>query len=117
MFEWKWSLGNPYYKSPRKINNEKNRDIYDVDNKALNQSLGYDDDLMNITNSIFSRNQSLSSNRRESLDSKISDRDMIAQRGVNPYLQNNYVNDVVARDMFLKPLNTTQDIGTSISET
>jgi len=32
---------------------------------------------------------------------------MIAQRGVNPFLQTSYVNDVVARDMFLKPINTT----------
>ena len=107
MFEWKWSLGEPYYKSPRKIHNNNN-EMPDTDNQAINYSLNCDDDLMNITNSIFSRNQNISSNRREALDSKMSDRDMIAQRGVNPYLQNNYVNDVVARDMFLKPLNTTQ---------
>jgi hypothetical protein len=33
---------------------------------------------------------------------------MIAQRGVNPFLQSSYVNDIVTRDMFLKPINTTQ---------
>ena len=32
---------------------------------------------------------------------------MITQRGVNPFLQTSYVNDVVARDIFLKPVNTT----------
>ena len=107
MYSWKWSLGQTYFKSSRKITNNNNQNE-DIDSQAINYSLHCDDDLMNITNSIFSRNQCLSSNRREALDSKISDRDMIAQRGVNPYLQNNYVNDVVARDMFLKPLNTTQ---------
>ena len=80
---------------------------------AINQSLAdesffnQDSDLINITNSMFSRNQNPSGTRREDLDSKIADREMIAQRGVNPFLQTSYVNDVVARDMFLKPINTT----------
>ena len=39
----------------------------------------------------------------------MADREMISQRGVNPFLQTSYVNDVVARDMFLKPINTTVD--------
>jgi hypothetical protein len=58
---------------------------------------------------VFSRNQNQSGTRREDLDLKIADREMIAQRGVNPFLQTSYVNDVVARDMFLKPINTTFD--------
>ena len=44
---------------------------------------------------------------REDLDTKIADRQMIAQRGINPFLQTSYVNDVVAQNMFLKPINTT----------
>jgi hypothetical protein len=63
---------------------------------------------MDITNSMFSRNQNSSGTRREEIDTKMSDRKMIAQRGVNPFLQTSYVNDIVARDMFLKPINTTQ---------
>ena len=47
--------------------------------------------------------------KRETLDNKISDREMISQRGTNPFsMQTSYVNDVVTRDMFLKPINTTQ---------
>ena len=38
------------------------------------------------------------------------------QINVNPFLQNSYVNDVVTRDIFLKPINTTQGIH-KISET
>ena len=79
----------------------------------INQSLAddsffnQDSDLINITNSMFSRNQNANGTRREDLDTKIADRQMIAQRGINPFLQTSYVNDVVAQNMFLKPINTT----------
>lgn len=111
---WKWSKGEAYYKSARPIKNEvPNQDTcLDTQINAINQSLdddnffNQDNDLINITNSMFSRNQNQSGGRREDLDSKIADRQMIAQRGVNPYLQTNYVNDIVSCDKFLKPMNT-----------
>jgi hypothetical protein len=113
---WKWSTGEAYYKSARQEKDERQQDIgYDSQQNAINQSLAdesffnQDSDLINITNSVFSRNQNQSGTRREDLDLKIADREMIAQRGVNPFLQTSYVNDVVARDMFLKPINTTFD--------
>ena len=122
---WKWSIGEAYYKSARRQmhensnqnqnqNQNQSTEYYDSSNQAINISLNNnegvscDDDLINITNSMFSRNQNMASNRREDLDNKMSDRDKISQRGINPYLQNSYVNDVVTRDMFLKPINTTQ---------
>jgi hypothetical protein len=118
---WKWSTGEAYYKSARPEKNEQHQQQqqeeveigYDSQINAINQSLAddsffnQDSDLINITNSMFSRNQNASGTRREDLDTKIADREMIAQRGVNPFLQTSYVNDVVARDMFLKPINTT----------
>lgn len=111
---WKWSTGEAYYKSARPEKNETSVDIgYDTQQNAINQSLAddsffnQDSDIIDITNSMFSRNQNATGTRREDLDTKIADREMIAQRGVNPFLQTSYVNDVVARDMFLKPINTT----------
>jgi hypothetical protein len=113
---WKWSTGEAYYKSARPDKSDLKQEqmlSYDSQTNAINQSLAddsffnQDSDLINITNSMFSRNQNASGTRREDLDTKISDREMIAQRGVNPFLQTSYVNDVVARDMFLKPINTT----------
>ena len=111
---WKWSTGEAYYKSSRPEKNERQQEVgYDSQINAINQSLAddsffnQDSDLINITNSMFSRNQNTNGTRREDLDTKIADREMIAQRGVNPFLQTSYVNDVVARDMFLKPINTT----------
>lgn len=108
---WKWSDNSgPYYKSARQMPNKKQQ--YDTTSQnglefssqtnAINQSL---DD-----NSFF--NQDLNANgsisKREDIDNKMSDREMISQRGFNPFFQTNYVNDVVTRDMFLKPINTTQ---------
>ena len=110
---WKWSIGEPYYKSERTPLVSMQEQEYDSRTNAINQSLAddsffnQDSSLINITNTMFSRNQNANETRREDLDTKISDREMIAQRGINPFLQTSYVNDVVARDMFLKPVNTT----------
>jgi len=130
MKSWKWSTGEPYYKSARPEKKEHvNTDPsyeYDSQQNAINQSLAddsffnqdsflnqesllnQDSDLINITNSMFSRNQNSSGTRREDIDTKMADREMLAQRGINPFLQTSYVNDIVTRDMFLKPINTTQ---------
>ena len=112
--KWKWSTGEVYYKSERLKNNENVKDQeYDSQINAINQCLAdetffnQDSELINMTNSMFSRNQNINETRREDIDTKIADREMIAQRGINPFLQTSYVNDVVTRDMFLKPVNTT----------
>ena len=121
MKTWKWSTGDQYYKSARPEKQEQQSIVtvnvdYDTKQNAINQSLDdslFDStefDMLSITNSMFSRNKNPSGNRREELDNKISDRHMISQRGVNPFLQQtSYVNDIVTRDMFLKPINTSQE--------
>jgi hypothetical protein len=119
MKSWKWSTGEPYYKSarPEQTNTgstSNNNYEYDSQTNAINQSLAdesffnQDSDLIDITNTMFSRNQNTNGTRREDIDTKMADREMLAQRGVNPFLQTSYVNDIVMRDMFLKPINTTQ---------
>lgn len=116
--KWKWSVGEVYYKSERvQRNNDTGQPTlsqeYDSQLNAINQSLAdesffnQDTSLINITNKMFSINQNGNDTSREDIDTKIADREMIAQRGVNPFFQTSYVNDVVARDMFLKPVNTT----------
>ncbi len=93
---WKWSTGDEYSKSAR-----LKKDDTDVRN--------VDETMFLSTSSIFSRNQlsTTTTSKRECIDEKISDREMLAQRGVNPFLQTNYVNDIVTCDNFLKPINTT----------
>jgi hypothetical protein len=100
---WKWSNGETYYQSARinnttskKMDTNSNQVKYDSTVNAIEQSLAED------LNSNFE-------SKRESLDNKISDRELVSQRGTNPFaMQTSYVNDVVTRDMFLKPINTTQ---------
>ena len=133
MNEWRWSNGAPYLKSARKImelsthtnqndnanpndnanqndnaNANINNNINNNQYQAINQSLeGFDSDCF-VFDTKFSRNDTASVNRREDLDSKISGREHIFQRGTNPFLQGtDYVNDIGARDKFLKPQNTT----------
>ena len=113
MNSWKWSTGEAYYKSARPVKQyEKDASLaYDSKQNAINQSL--DDDIDNV----FSRNNGETENRREALDTKISDRQLLPQRGGNPFLQQtSYVNDIVTRDMFLKPVNTTQEKLKTIKE-
>ena len=119
MNTWKWSTGEAYYKSARPVKEPeqvKEHVKEQINSQVINKSLNddpfntNDSELISITNSMFSRNQNPTGTRREDLDTKIADRELISQRGVNPFLQNTtYVNDIVARDMFLKPLNTSQD--------
>lgn len=119
--EWRWSNGESYLKSARKIKELNNINIQEEQqeqqinndtnmdpNSAINQSLeGFDSFLFDTK---FSRNDNDLGNRREDLDHKISDREHIFQRGTNPFLQNvDYVKDIVTRDRFLKPQNTTFD--------
>jgi hypothetical protein len=98
---WKWTIGEPYYKSARreqKVGKEYKPEVseYDTQLNAINQSLS--DDL------------EPSNNVREELDNRAAGRELVQQRGANPFLtqQSSYVNDIVVRDMFLKPINTTQ---------
>jgi hypothetical protein len=122
---WKWSNGETYYQSARKpsikesaTNNNIN---YDTKMNAIEQSLAEDiptgfgfNDYNEVSDDLsygLNNNNNFSNieSKRESLDNKMSDRELISQRGTNPFsMQTSYVNDVVTRDMFLKPINTTQ---------
>lgn len=103
---WKWSVDEPYYRSAPKqkrnereqvIDSEAETNVYDSQQNAINQSLEFE------TNAISN------SNMREEIDDKMAGREMVLQRGANPFMQQtSYVNDIVVRDMFLKPINTTQ---------
>lgn len=123
---WKWSNGETYYQSARKYPVKETPTAslnYDTKVNAIEQSLAedmpssmgfneYNNEYMGINSSSsnnFSDLEIRPESKRESLDNKISDRELVSQRGTNPYsMQTSYVNDVVTRDMFLKPINTTQ---------
>ena len=108
LYFWKWTLGEPYYKSARQISESQTNEIQIVDTQlnAINQSLSND-----LIMDEFGTADFTSSNKREELDNRVSSRELVQQCGANPFLtsQSSYVNDIVTRDMFLKPINTSQD--------
>jgi hypothetical protein len=94
---WKWTLGEPYYKSAirERVETQVNNQEYDSQQNAISQSLDFN-------------NPNTNPNTREELDDKMSGREHVQQRGANPFMQQtSYVNDIVVRDMYLKPANTT----------
>jgi hypothetical protein len=71
---WKWANGTKYEKSKNTKNNvvKQNNMLFHVENK------------------------------REEIGSKLSERTMIAQIGLNPFLQNSYENDIANYDNYIK---------------
>ena len=100
--EWKWTKGEPYERSRRifkeTADKESEKFNKEIEKSAYSTSLNHDENTWDI------------SNKREDLDTKMADRDMVQQIGNNPFLsETNYVNDVSIRDQFLKPINTAGD--------
>jgi hypothetical protein len=115
--EWKWSNGVSYKKSKRPNKNdvieeniEQDEDevfCKNVEESAYSSSLNHDENTWDILNQGL-YNGFKQSNKREALDNKIADRELVQQKGFNPFLSDsNYVEDISNSDMYLKPLNTT----------
>jgi hypothetical protein len=111
--EWKWTKGEPYERSRRLkqvVEIENQQFSKEVEKDAYTSALNHDENTWDILNQSFSGSGFKVSNKREELDTKIADRQLVQQRGFNPFLgENDYVNDVTVRDQFLKPMNTTSD--------
>jgi hypothetical protein len=113
--EWKWSNGIPYKKSKRTNKNdiieEDQDEIFskNIEESAYTTSLNHDENTWDILNqSIY--NGFTQSSKREELDDKIANRQLVQQKGFNPFLnESNYVQDISNSDMYLKPKNTTQE--------
>ena len=118
--EWKWSNSIPYKKSKRQIKNniiEEEEFIQIKDNifsknieqTAYSTSLNHDENTWDILNQGLYNGFSQSS-KRESLDNKIADRELVQQKGFNPFLNDsNYVQDIEVSNLYLKPQNTTHE--------
>jgi len=110
----KWTDGKPYERSKRKqLQHEPQYNEQQLENSeeqsAYSLSLNHDENTWDIlTQSIHGSGFKIT-NKKEEVGDKLSNRDMIQQIGVNPFLsQSNYIDDVSVRDQFLKPVNTTQ---------
>ena len=109
--EWKWTKGEPYERSRRIFKEQEEKDTEkfnrEIEKSAYSSALNHDENTWDILNQTLSGNGFKISNKREELDTKMADRDLVQQRGNHPFLsETNYVNDVSIRDQFLKPINT-----------
>ena len=107
--EWKWTKGEPYERSKHVEEYENTKFSKEMESSAYTTSLNHDENTWDILNQSQAVSGFKVSNKREELDSKISDRCLVQQIGFNPFLgETNYADDISIRDQFLKPINTTQ---------
>jgi len=102
---WKWTTGENVERSKRKVvlNTSANTNE-DFEKFAYDASLHHDENSWELYNAT----QAAPISKREDTDKKMAERQMFSQKGLNPYLTNNdYVNDIVISNSFLKPLSTT----------
>ena len=106
--EWKWTKGENYDRSKRIYKQEIDENFNkEIESSALETALNHDENTWEIlNNSLFDKNF-VQNNKREDTDKKLSERQMICQVNMNPYLTNNsYINDLSVHDQFLKPVST-----------
>lgn len=123
--EWKWTCGEKMEKTPRTFKTTmKNDGYYPEDSSSYHkqqqqqqeistihektaheQSLLSENDIWSIDGSVFIDKPL---NKREDYYNKISEREMFGQINQNPFLvQNNYLDDLMNQEKFLKPMSTT----------
>jgi hypothetical protein len=115
--EWKWSIqGEIAEKSPRpyKISQTELQSSYNsikTENDALQQSMLSENDNWNIgICQDFDLENIKTLNKREDTYNKMAVREMISQHGKNPFSpNNNYLDDIITQDQFLKPVSTTTE--------
>ena len=117
--EWKWTKGEPYERTKRQyrvediIQEEVANDqkiVEQIEKSAYTSSLNHDENTWDILNQGFIEDSFRQINKREDTDRKLAERQLIGQVNMNPYLtNNNYLDDVSARDTYLKPQATNLD--------
>jgi len=137
--QWKWTTGENVERSKRKVgingngingnginaikvNAMKESEDYDeyqkqVEKFAYDASLHHDENSWELYNTSQVNSTSLQQSvdtmpisKREDTDKRMAERQMFSQKGLNPYLTNNdYVNDIVVSNNFLKPVSTTTE--------
>ena len=115
--EWKWTQGEPYQKSARKIIKKQQQQFetqinYDdnpqqTSNIALQQALLSENDVWSLEEQQVFVNPDKPMNKRENTYNKMAEREMMGQIGMNPFMQRNYLEDVMVQENFLKPISTS----------
>jgi len=106
--EWKWSKGLNYDRSKRIIKESMDENFNKiVEETAYTSSLNHDENTWEIMNNNLFDKGFVQNSKREDTDKKLSERQMMCQVNMNPYLTNNsYVQDLSVHDQYMKPVST-----------
>ena len=106
--KWTWSYGEQPTRSNRNSDKSALNQLKDENAKSMKQahevSLNHDENTWDLMNMMEA--QSKSSSNREELNFKVSGRQMMQQIGNNPFLENNYHQDIANHNVFLMPKNS-----------
>ena len=114
--EWKWTQGESYQKSARKIVKQQHQfetqinyddNPQQTSNVALQQALLSENDVWSLEEQQVFVNPDKPMNKRENTYNKMAEREMMGQIGMNPFMQRNYLEDVMVQENFLKPISTS----------
>jgi hypothetical protein len=112
--EWKWTKGGTYEKSKRQIQNKtevaSEKFNKELETSAYSSSLNYDENTWDILNQSIANNDFKMSSKREDLNFKMADRELIQQTTLNPFLnQMNYADDVGLLDKKIHEIPRTNN--------
>lgn len=111
--EWKWTNGEKYEKSPRHKQHSQTQIDYDDEDPskmsklAFQQALLSENDVWSLEEQQVFVNPEKPMNKREDTYNRMAEREMVGQIGMNPFMQRNYLEDVMVQDNFLKPVSTS----------
>jgi hypothetical protein len=119
VIEWRWSNGQSYEKSARRVYKQQHQQQqfssqiqYDDDSSqmpqiAFQQALLSENDVWSLEEQQVFVNQDKPMNKREDTYNKMAEREMIGQIGMSPFVNRNYLEDVMVQEHFLKPMSTS----------
>lgn len=113
--EWKWTHGEKYEKSPRQPRGGQSQTQINYDDEdpsktaqlAFQQALLSENDVWSLEEQQVFVNPEKPMNKREDTYNRMAEREMVGQIGMNPFMQRNYLEDVMIQDNFLKPISTS----------
>jgi hypothetical protein len=118
LIQWKWSKGINYDRSKRVIKESMDDNFNKiVEETAYTSSLNHDENTWEIMNNNLFDKGFVQNSKREDTDKKLSERQMMCQVNMNPYLTNNtYVQDLSVHDQYMKPVSTNYKENLETSE-
>ena len=112
--EWKWSNGEKPIKSLREqkqqINEMNSMDQF-KEEYVKSQCVYGDETFMDMSQQSLMTEFQRQPNKREDTYTRMAEREMVGQRGMNPFLSHNtdYITDLMNQETYLKPQRTHID--------